>query len=358
MDKSGYSNLKIFRYMGRLAILKKGEQPNPVCIYLILSDICNLRCEFCPYIARACHNKNGFMDIAKAKQIINDCEKLEIKAIELTGGGESTLNPNFNQITSHIIANKLDIGLITNGTVLLKRCSLENILSMKWIRFSIDADSGKSYAKTKRTKPQNFSKVIKTIEKISSKRAASSVVLGTGFVVHMGNYLGLYNAVKIFKEAGADYIRITFDFSGGTINYWEQIKNNVTELIQRSKDDFADDNFQIFNKLPQKIQELKSGIVSDKICPIMHFRTYIAVNGNIYVCCAKAYKDIGLCGSIANSSLFEFWHSQAKKTFFKNFNPRKCGVCPYYTKNKIINDYLFRGAKAVPAPPSPHENFI
>ena len=49
MIREEYSPYKAIHHLDKLAQMKKGEQPVPAQVQLIISDLCNHNCSFCAY---------------------------------------------------------------------------------------------------------------------------------------------------------------------------------------------------------------------------------------------------------------------------------------------------------------------
>lgn len=366
-----YSNQKIFVHKDWICKMKQDEQPNPICVYLIASDLCNLSCGFCPYrkdnnpYKALYHTDNKsnparFLEINKIKEIVNDCKEMGVKAIELTGGGEPTMHPHFEETLELITNSDIDVGLITNGILLFTKTTPELILKCRWVRISVDAASPETYGVVKGTSEHIFSKVADTVKTLAEakKRTNSTTTVGVGFVVTKNNYHEIYKACGLYKSWGADYIRICMDFSEEAEKYWPDIRLEANQFASSGKTDFQDDHFSVINNLVQKEFEKERGISQNKLCPTISMRTFIGADQNVYLCCVRAYTKSGIIGSLKETSFKDLWSSKNKKKRFNNFDSRECGACPYYTKNLIVNDCLLRNKVVPPVISSPHDNFV
>ena len=69
----------------------------------------------------------------------------------------------------------------------------------------------------------------------------------------------------------------------------------------------------------------------------MQFNTYIGGDLKVYTCCNNAYNETGEIGSIKDKSFKDFWFSEEKQKFFRNFNAKRCERCMFNNKNRFIN---------------------
>lgn len=100
----------------------------PVDVSLELSSFCDLRCEFCY------HNnqenlpfEKKFMPTDMAKSIIEQCAEIGVSSIKMNARGESTLNPNYQEILNY--AGKFNfIDLLANSNFNFPEKRRNNIL--------------------------------------------------------------------------------------------------------------------------------------------------------------------------------------------------------------------------------------
>ena len=76
-------------------------------INIHITDVCNLSCIYCWYNYPASKRHSGkFLGYDKLVGIINDCKRLGVESICLSGEGEPTLHPNILEIIRLIKKNK------------------------------------------------------------------------------------------------------------------------------------------------------------------------------------------------------------------------------------------------------------
>src|SRR5688500_16046929 len=147
----------------RLRMMQAGQQPYPVHVEVVLSDLCNQDCSFCAYRlegyssnelfndprAPVPKNPNRMLPAGKVMQLLDDCRDMGVKAIQLTGGGEPTLHPEFDRIASGVLQRGMRLAVVTNGTLLhrtsdwlqseqgLSKAAL--LARASWVRVSLDA---------------------------------------------------------------------------------------------------------------------------------------------------------------------------------------------------------------------------
>ena len=364
MKRDPYSADRAAMHPDRLVILQEGGQPYPVYVQLVLSDLCNQDCGFCAYRSEGYpsnelftirdsagvttnHNPVRMMPFDKAKEIIQDCAAMGVRAILLTGGGEPTIYPQFGEICELISDYGIDLGVNTNGIMLENsRCYL--LPYSKWVRVSIDSGSREDYAAVRNVSPEQFDRVLENIRAFADNPYREAV-LGTGFVVTRENYRGLAAGIRLFKEAGADNVRITVNLQTAGSKYYEGLKHVIDHERQRAKEEETD-SFKVFDNFDARYGELDDGHPSYSDCGYMHFTTYIGGDQNVYVCCVNAYNRRGCIGSLENQPFRNLWDSAEKRGMFSAFDARECLHCQFNDRNDSIRR-LIQG-------PTEHDNFV
>lgn len=359
-----YSPLKILHHYPRLQEMKDGGHPAPILVQLILSDFCSHSCQFCSYrlegytsnqlfgILKADgtvnNNPKRMIPYEKAREILTDCQGMGVKAIEFTGGGESTVHPDFCDIVDWTNSLGLDYSLVTHGGH-LKQKLRESLRNATWIRVSLDAGSDETYSEVRRIPRGSFQKTLHNFDALVSERTRKDQVLGISFVVTKENWREIITAAEIAKDLGADYFRIGAFFSQYEEQYYEGIYEHVQEMCEEAAL-LTTPTFRVFNQFKGRISDLVQKSPSYKTCGHMQFNTYIGGDLSVYRCCALAYNDRGYLGSLKDQSFSSLWNSQSVRDDFANFDARSCDRCPFNDKNKVMNYLLEENP--------PHRNFV
>jgi hypothetical protein len=293
------------------------------------------------------NNPKRMIPWEKLQEVIDDCAEMGVRAIQVTGGGEPTLHPNFNELAQKVIEKKMDLAVVTNGLLLNQKRA--NILANAcWTRISVDAGKSETYAKTRRVPEQEFAIVRKNIQYFTSI-PDRKVYIGIGFVVTKENHLEILEACQQFKEWGVENVRLSAVFQNDDHLFYNGIYDSILEQIEKTKY-LNDDKFQIFNNFGSRYEDLKQGVPDYEFCGYMNFCTYIGGDQNVYTCCVNSYNNLGKIGSIKEKGFKHLWDSQEKQDFFDRFNAKKCNRCMFNEKNHAINELLRE--------PRLHDNFV
>jgi len=252
-DDNAYSGFKASIHHGKIQMLKDGLSFPPPCIQVDLEGYCPHDCNFCAY-RNAGWNKRGQVffkaDWAKeysgnvnmsqenkpkgrrveevsgfpkkiAMSLPAQMDEANIPSIELTGGGEPTSYPYFDEFIEELVKYEdIEVALVTNGQLLSKKRVDVLNNSLSWLRFSIDSATPRTHAKVHGVPNTVFEQVLKNLKyAIDMKRKKNK--LGVSFIVNPDNYQEMLPATQMYKEMGVDNIRFSFvyDTSGtGRLN--------------------------------------------------------------------------------------------------------------------------------------------
>ena len=338
---SRYSQLKAFRFPDRLEAIREGRIAGPVHVQLILSDLCNQACHFCAYRdptytssqlfhIEGNYNPNRMLPFGKVMEILDDCEEMGVKAIQLTGGGEPTAHPRFGEIVEEITKRDIAWALVTNGVI-----QKWDFSSAAWVRVSIDAGNGDTYSKIRQVPRGHWEAAWKTVSKYRA---------GVGFVVTPENWEEIYSCARNAKEAGASNIRIGAQFSAEGKDLFAGFAPEAARLARKAES-LADDSFEVVNRFDEKLSDLEQEAPDYKRCSYQHFTTYIGGDQNLYRCCVYAYNEHGNLGSLKDRRFRDVWLDAHKD--FADFDARKCQRCQFNQINRNINQVLEEDASAV-----------
>ena len=342
-----YTRLKIFHFKEKLDSLplNTGKIMPPVHIRMKPTNVCSHNCWYCAYKADDLQlgqdmQKKDFIPREKMMETIDDIVEMGVKAVTFSGGGDPFYYPYLLETVKKLSKTPVKFAALTNGARLCGEVAEIFANYGVWLRISIDGWDNESYSQYRGVSTEEFSKVMKNMEDF--QKIGGNCYLGVSIIVDKKNALHLYDFIKKIKNVGVNSVKISpCIVSNNGINnnrYHQPIFKNVKEQVKRAIEDFANENFEIFDSYHE---------LDDKFnkeydwCPYFQVLPVIGADLNIYPCQDKAYNlDEGLIGSIKNQSFKDFWFS-SKENFFK-INPSK--VCNHHcvanSKNKLVLEYL------------------
>lgn len=329
-----FSALKAAWHVERIQQLREGQDIAPVHVQLILSDLCNQNCHFCAYRMEGGFtskhfggNPSRFIPTAKAKEILDDCAELGVKAIEFTGGGEPTVHKDWSEVIGHAQSLGLKTALVTNGV----RLKPGPVLSrLTWLRVSLDAGTPETYERVRESKA--WPQVMRNLKMVGE---LNGPYVGVGFVVTRENWRELPAACAIAKDAGIPYVRVSAMFSEAGADYYKGLSDAIDEVRAEARR-LEDSTFKLVDFFGDRIGDLKQAAPDYSFCGYQQFVTYIGGDQKIYRCCTTSYTKHGEVGDLS-SQRFSDWF---KTTSRRDFDARTCKVCQYNNVNKTVRFLL------------------
>jgi len=360
-----YSSKKALLHTERLMKLQNQQPISPTCLLVDLEAFCNDNCSFCTTRKENGYNnqmlkliqidkkekpKNEFRPIGKpsersrlnllmAQSLPQMMKEAEIPAIELTGGGEPTLWPAFDNLIENLVKSDIEIGLVTNGSnisdhrasILAEHCT--------WIRFSMDASNKVLHKEMHRTPNNDFDRRIDSIQKIIQLKH-DKLVLGISFVITPVNVSDIEESCKFYKNLGVDHIRFTWMYDKtGTAGLTEKEIVLVKDMLLEFKKKYEDESFGILYEDDRIDLYSKSNNDFTK-CYMQRFVWAIAADSKVYPCCIMKYNEKFAIGDIQKQTLKEIVHDKHSVEKMNNLNPISCFPCWLRNKNKIIGQAI------------------
>lgn len=361
-----YSNDKPLYHHEILNVLRNGEQPNPVHVLLIISDLCSHDCSFCAYrmtghpanllfgetnklTGSVNNNPKRMIPREKVIEILDDCKEMGVKAIEFTGGGEPTVHPQHADLFEATLNRGLELALVTHGVLLSDR-TIELLTRARWVRVSLDAGSPETYARIRGVSASQFERALKSIEKLVAAKSfcMSDTTIGISFVVTRENYREIVDAARRAKSLGVDTFRISAVFQPEGMAYFDSISEEISSECAEAEQ-FGDEGFRVINLWPRRASDLAMGTPDYRDCFYQQFTTLIGGDQNVYRCCNTSYNPRGLIGALKSQRFIQLWNSEEKKQKFRDFDARGCSMCHVNGRNRAI-------ATAIEIPR--HVNFV
>lgn len=343
-NSTPYSQLKIFRHKELLEKLENADRCNPLYIRIKPTNICNHNCYYChyknPYLTLDEYDPNDMIPREKMLEIVADMEKMGVRAVTFSGGGEPLVYPYIEETMEKILEAGIDLSIITNGS-LLKGKKAELLARAKWVRISIDSINAVNYAEIRGIGKNAFPDLLKNIETFAQMKD-DKCELGINFVIGKENYKEIEQVAETMKALGVNHVKFAPLFSNETEKYHKDIKDDVIAKLDELGQRLNDDSFKIIDLYTADFDHYEVFKRTYSRCPIKEFICIIAANSKVYYCHDKAYLSDGCVCDLKDQSFIDGWNSEEVTKKFKEFDAKKvCKQhCVYDSRNVLINSYL------------------
>jgi wyosine [tRNA(Phe)-imidazoG37] synthetase (radical SAM superfamily) len=372
-----FSSQKIFQHMDKLAIFQSSPKDvGPITVEFRPSNRCNHRCPACTFGIgeRKGGLGNAVFSTKLLPKLIADLQYLEVRGIDISGGGEPLMHPKLPEILSSFRSGGFDVGLVTNGTLLHsvdgreeKRCKAirQSILeNCTWCRISVDAGSQGVYKKM-HGPAVDFSHLVNAIKLLAEEKSQDNykMTLGVSFLLTPDNFLDLIKSVCIFRDLrGIDYFQIkpiviapVDRISKPNMIFWDRRIFDALITVKA----YETRTFKIFTlgfKFIDMLLTEDEGLPFSK-CWGHPFYPTVAADGTVLVCCHMLNdlfdgRDIGAYGKLTTRRAFlQIWKNKDRIKVASRINTRLCpSNCKLSETNKILEGFM--GKRVA------HKNFI
>lgn len=335
-----FSPMKALVHSERLEAVVNGKIAPPVLAAVDLSNSCNHDCKWCLYREYNAENP-AVMSKQMIKELVSDVERMNVKVVCLSGGGEPLVNRHAGFLINECHKRGIGITLNTNGG-LLENVKWDSLKKLKYVRISLDSGSDETHYKLHRPKNRNrkeWSRILGTIKKIAKHKKRPHI--GIGYLVHPLNIKEMYHAAKSVKAVGADYIQMR-PLKNVPISEIEW--RDIAMQIQKSRE-LEDETFKVHGTMG-KAKTYKSGCID--YCHMCKIITSIAPDGSVYPCCELRGKS--KVGDLNEKRFSKIWGSRKHIRVLKNLDYTKCPPCKYFETNELIEQVFVRDVL--------HRNFL
>lgn len=376
---SYFASYKIFQHMDKLALLQSSpNEVGPITVEFHPTNRCNHCCPVCTF--NIPEHKDG---IGKAifntkllPKLIKDLKELKVRGIFVSGGGEPLMHPELPEILSSFREEGFDVGLVTNGSLLLSPNGVKEKLSRKlrrailenctWCRISVDAGSQAIYEKMHGRCPAvDFSHLINAIKVVADEKlqAESNTTLGVSFLLTSDNFLDLIKSICIFRDIrGINYFQIkpivvapVERVSQPNMIFWDRRIFDALVTVKA----YETQSFKIFTlgfKFIDMLSTEEQGLPFKK-CWGHPFYPTITADGTILICCHMLNylfngRNEGVYGKLtARRRFLHIWKNKERAKVAQKICVRLCpSNCKLSETNKILEGFMGKWV--------PHANFI
>lgn len=324
-----FSRFKILKNIERVCEYKNTGMVSPILAELDMTNLCNHKCPLC--VSR--HRDSSSLTLEEAVGYIKQLILCGVKAITFTGGGEPLMSKYTIEAIEFSRKNGLQVGLITNGSLLTKNNIPRLLECCEWIRISLDAYSKDSFVKTHGI--DGYDTVLKNINTIGQikKEMNSGCIVGVGYLISEITIDGMEHISRELKETGIDYIQFRPFHSYGTLQKNDSLSKYETNTYKI-----------LYSKMKKHDRKYN-------FCHASNFIIVIQADGNIPICCHFRHNEEKYIGNLKNKTLTEILLGEKKQLVLNNTNAMLCiKNCRYNNHNEIIHTIIEEKIK--------HEDFL
>jgi len=333
---------KLLKHLDKIKLLQDGKRPSPVMFHLSIANPCNLTCSFCCFANRTLKE---MLTLEQVKKAIDSFVELGTTGMEITGGGEPTLHPDFGKIVNYAYEKGLKIGVVTNGTTITKWHKIGGVWDkLDWIRLGMYGFyEGYEYD-------------------IEALRTYPNLTIG-GAYIWDENWSNSNNPNITGKWGETEGVSI----KGKQLSKHRQSPEHFDKMLEwvekekiptriafnsiKTSDLIAKDIEMIRERI--KDRNLKYAFLSDfnykgtrknHNCYMHNFKPFVFTDGNVYVCpCAemaventwKVNPEFKICDI---DGIMDFYNNVPDNNGFKRIHA--CTYCKYAAQNELIDDAL------------------
>lgn len=288
----------------------------PITADIFLTNFCNNRCPYCTYGRWDLESKlnTSYLHFEDFVKYANRLIELGVKGFILTGGGEPTINPDFDKITNWLEEHNIDYGINTNFNVL-------KLFRPNYLKVSLDAYDENSYKAYRGVNA--YEKVRKNIIEYDKWRKENNVKTTLGIQMVASNVELVNKFYYSNRDLPVDYIVIRpMESTCGQYYKNELSGDSSPEIIISVIKTLASIDSRI--QMNYKWEMLK---YKPKECYAQWSQIAINENGQVMYCCQKPYE---IVGHIMDEDILE------KKALYKT-DLSKCDVpCRLSAPNKTL----------------------
>lgn len=284
-------------------------------VYIEITNVCNLSCDFCPKTKR----KYKFLNKEEFKYILSEVKPFT-EHIYFHLMGEPLLNENIEYFLDESYKEGLKVNLTTNGTLLSK--NTEKLIKAKALRqVNISLHSFEANKKT-----EELEEYINNVTNFINKARKNSNIICAIRLWNMDNKElkganGLNNSIlKMLEE------NLKLDFS-------------LSEKLQETNRIKLKD--KVYLNMAEKFEwpDIKIANLDEEVfCHGLRNQMGILVDGTVVPCCLDSEGNISL-GNVFSESLNNILEGERARNIYEGFSRRRavedlCKKCGYATRFK------------------------
>jgi len=320
---------KLLKNMAKLQLIQDGKRPSPVMFHMSICNPCNLTCSFCCFANR---NMKHMLTMEQMKKAVDSFKQLGTLSLEITGGGEPSLHPQFGEIIRYAHSQGFKIGVCTNGSTLTKWKDVWGLCT--WVRLGMYGfDEGYTYD-------------LSVFEGTKTEVSAAYVWDIHTQTSHNPNITGEWNEDK-GKRLAKNRQKVDNFYS--MLEFVE--KNKIPTRIAFNAIKKAEEVYRDIDSIRGMIQHLnlKYAFLSDfnykgdrrnNNCYMHMVKPFVFTDGNVYVCPSS---ELSPENSYNMNDQFKLCDIDGIVDFYNqgvSTRVHACAYCKYAMQNELIDDIL------------------
>ena len=337
IDVRQFSSDKILKHLDHVNQWFKGKNPMPITVELDMTNLCNHRCPECSgwYFQ---DRKPDSLPRDLAKSIIKQLARLKVRGLIFTGGGEPLCHPHIKETVKLAYNLGLDIGFITNSSLINEEIARVLLECCIWLRVSLDAASAKTFERIHGMDGNAFNKVVNNIRLLTKAKSKlkSKTTIGIGYLTCDYTRDEMYDMTILCKKLGVDYLqfRPMQIHNNGKFQYHRtDIEKEIFRCLKQSNVRYK----VLYSKHKYDMMKKEDYGRSYQKCYGQQFATVIAADARVYVCCHMRGYDKYCIGNLKKNTFEKIWSSQQRKRVVENIDFHDCvPLCRDNTFNQIL----------------------
>jgi radical SAM protein with 4Fe4S-binding SPASM domain len=321
---------RVSRILGEAEKVARGEIAYPSIVRIGLTTSCLHNCSGC-HFANSRTKEKLFMDSDNFRTLLNALHSLKVDLVDLSGGGEPTLHPEFKALVNMFIDDGFKLAFLSNGT--WTDPDIVDFISdrFSFIRINMDASSGKVYDRIHHpASPDEFQRLLGNLEGIveGREKGKTGLIIGGKVWISQDNMNFLEVTTNLARDLGLDYIQFQIRRDSPESLTSEQVRS-VDQLIRELKHKFR--SFLIY-------RESEEGETPDR-CWASNLRLTIDPEGNIYSCPFYPDQLDSVClGNIFSQPVDKLWLDSEHKSDIDRQRMKVCSSrdCRWHVYDKIL----------------------
>lgn len=269
------SNSKIMGYIDRMFYDRR-----PITADVFLTNFCNNKCGYCTYNRWKLPQRTKCVSYEDFVVYVNRLKELGVLGIILTGGGEPTVNPEFDAIADYLESTNTAYGINTNFNNL-------KYIKPNYLKVSLDAWDEDSYAAKRGVR--FYQHTCYNIQEYAKWKKENDIKTSLGIQMLANTVDEVYKFYNANADLDVDYIVIRPVESTDGEYYLKNPQNReyAKAIIA------AIESIQKIDK--RVVLNYKWQMLGERFDKCIANWSQIAVNeyGNVMYCCHKPYEIVG-----------------------------------------------------------------